>query len=248
MGDLTNLEGRLAVITGASRGIGKGLAEVFAERGMKLGLCARSACGVAGAEQVTERIDVTEPGALAGFCEQVAATFGPIDLWINNAGVLEPVGPLRSVSSSDFAHHLDINLMGVFEGTQAYVNHVRERAGGGVLVNMSSGAAQKGYAGWSAYCASKGAVDRLTECVALEEEAVGLRAHAVAPGVVDTHMQELIRACGPERFPMVERFRKMKARESFNSPRWVAEHILELVFGPEGPGRPVVIRLPNEVD
>ena len=243
-----NLKGRVAVITGASRGIGLGLAEVFASKGMKLGLCARSACGVTGAEQVTERIDVTEPGALTGFCDQVAAAFGPIDLWINNAGVLEPIAPLRDISSADFSHHMDINLMGVFEGTQAYIRHVRGRAGGGVLVNMSSGAAQKGYAGWSAYCAGKGALDRLTECVALEEADCGLRAHAVAPGVVDTHMQELIRNCDVDRFPMVERFRKMKANQRFNSTRWVADHILELAFGPDGPGQPVVIRLPNEVD
>ena len=92
-------------------------------------------------------------------------------------------------------------MLGVLFGTQAFVRHLRRRGGEGVLVNVSSGAARKPYAGWSVYCAAKAAVDRMTECVALEEAAHGLRAYALAPGVIDTDMQALIRATPAARFP-----------------------------------------------
>ena len=115
-----------------------------------------------------------------------------------------------------------------------------------MLINISSGAAWQGYAGWAAYCASKAGVDRLTEVVHLEERAAGLRAYAVAPGVVDTHMQELIRGSALEDFPEVERFRELKRSGGFNSISFVASHLLELAFGsamaPEGP----LVRLPQE--
>jgi NAD(P)-dependent dehydrogenase (short-subunit alcohol dehydrogenase family) len=115
--------------------------------------------------------------------------------------------------------------------------------GGGVLVNISSGAALKGRAGWAPYCAGKAAVDRLTEAVALEEAEVGLRAYAVAPGVVDTAMQERIRSSTEAEFPDVERFRELQRAGAFNTPRFVADRLLDLV---ETPPPSVVLRLPPE--
>ena len=117
-----------------------------------------------------------------------------------------------------------------------------------MLINISSGAAWHGYAGWAAYSAGKAAVDRLTESVQLEEEAHGLRAYAVAPGVIDTGMQTLIRACTKENFPEVERFREMKRDDAYNTPGFVAEHLLAIAFDPTRHPEEVAFRLPNEKD
>lgn len=240
-------DGRVAVITGASRGLGAGMAEHFAGEGVRLGLCSRGAPALADSEAVLgAQLDVSDGAAVEAFAQAVIARFGRIDLWINNAGILDPIAPLRDIGSAQFARQLTVNVLGVVHGTQSFVRHVRGRQGGGVLVNISSGAARKPYSGWSAYCATKAAVDRLTECVAIEEADAGLRAHAVAPGVIDTDMQRAIRATSEERFPLRDKFVQMKRDESFSSPAWVARHLLDLAFGPD-PGRWAVLeRLPAE--
>ncbi|MGH2685962.1 MAG: SDR family NAD(P)-dependent oxidoreductase [Actinomycetota bacterium] len=234
----------VAVVTGASRGLGAGLAERFLKRDVRVAGCARTEPALPGA--LTAAVDVTDAAAVTAFTERVAAELGPIDLWVNNAGVLEPVGPLRDLDPDDVEAHLRVNIMGVVHGTQAYARHVRSRDGGGVLVNISSGAALRGRAGWAAYCAGKAAVDRITEAVQLEEEDAGLRAHAVAPGVVDTDMQVQIRATDPSRFPDVGRFHELKRQEAFNTPAYVADQLLAISFDPAHRPDSVVLRLPHE--
>lgn len=240
-----DVAGKTAVITGASRGIGAGLAQAFHEAGLNLALCARGAAAVPDGDRVVSaRFDVTDEAAMEAFCAQTEARFGAIDLWINNAGVLEPIAPLREIEAAAFRHHLDINVTGVFLGTRAYVRHLHRIGRGGVLINISSGAARNGYAGWSAYCAGKAAVDLLTESVAIEEQDIGLRAHAVAPGVIDTAMQELIRSTSPDKFPMVDKFLAMKENDTFSSPEHVAREMLALAFDPARASDPVRTGLP----
>ena len=232
-------------MTGASRGIGAAFAKGFAERGLRLGLCARGAPALADGERVVAmRVDVRDEAAVEAFAARVVERFGRIDLWINNAGVLEPIAPTRDVAVADFREHIDTNLTGVFRGTRTFVRHLRARGGEGVLINVSSGAAWSAYAGWGAYCAGKAAVERLTEVVALEEAEHGLRAYSVAPGVVDTHMQELIRAASPDDFPMVDRFLEMKRDEAFNAPEFVAEQFLAIAFDPDARPETVAHRIP----
>ena len=133
------------------------------------------------------------------------------------------------------------------------MNHVRSTrksiGGDATLVNVSSGASSNGYAGWGAYCSSKGGVDRLTECAFLEEsgeEGYNFRAYSIAPGVVDTDMQAAIRSSSREDFPMLDKFLEIKAGNSFNTPRYVADCFLRLALQ-EGPQTsPVTQRLPNE--
>jgi benzil reductase ((S)-benzoin forming) len=245
------LEGRVAVITGASRGLGAGLAARFAEVGVRLGLCARhepvAPAGPDGAAgTVTASVDVTDAGAVDRFAKAIADRLGPIDLWINNAGLLEPIAPLRDADPAQLEAHVRTNVLGVLYGSRAYVRHVRRTNRGGVLVNISSGASTSVYQGWSAYCASKAAVDQATRVVAAEEADAGLRAYAIAPGVVDTDMQAMIRATSPEAFPAVERFRKMAETSEFNSPQWVADHILAAAFDPSAEPSDIVWRVPTD--
>lgn len=236
-----------AVITGASRGIGGALATAWAARGIRLGLCSRSTPVLPdGPHVVAARLDVTDEKALDDFVARVECRLGVIDCWVNNAGILGPIAPLRDVDVDAFRRHVDVNLTGVFLGTRAFVRHRRANGGGGVLLNLSSGAAQSAYAGWSAYCAAKAGVDRLTECVQLEEAASGLRAHAVAPGVVDTEMQALIRATPSERFPALPRFLALARENRFNTTAFVAERLLAIAFDPDARPDGVVVRLPWE--
>jgi benzil reductase ((S)-benzoin forming) len=247
----TVVAGRVAVITGASRGLGAGMADRFAERGVHLGLCARHQptppLAAGDAPVVTAAVDVGDAVAVEQLAEMVADRLGPIDLWINNAGVLEPIAPLRDADPAELEAHVRTNVLGVVHGSRAYARHVRARPGhAGVLVNVTTGAASYPYAGWSAYCASKAAVDQLTRVVALEEADAGLRAYAIAPGVVDTDMQAAIRATDPDAFPAVERFHRLAEAGAFNSPAWVADHVLAAAFDPAATPPDVVWRVPDE--
>lgn len=240
-----NLHGKTAVITGASRGLGAGLARDFHARGMNLGLCARSSLPLDGtARSVSTRLDVGDAKAVDAFAAQVIERFGAIDLWINNAGVLAPIAALRDVSDADAEAHWRINVNGVLHGTRAFVRHLRTRGGEGVLINVSSGAARNPYAGWSIYCAGKAAVDRMTECVQEEERAAGLRAYAVAPGVIDTDMQAEVRGSDPSAFPQLPRFLELKRQGAFNTPEIVAEHLLAIAFDPERRPTQVCVQVP----
>lgn len=235
------------VITGASRGLGAGMAQYYHEQGHKLGLCSRSQpCLENDDRTIGQSVDVRDAAAVEAFTQEVAKQLGPIDLWIGNAGVLEPMRQIREVTLEEFDACMQINVSGVFNGTKSFIEHVRSRDGEGTLVNISSGAALKGYASWGAYCASKAAVDRLTECALLEEADSGLRAYAIAPGVIDTDMQTTIRAATAEQFPMVQKFLDLKTNEAFNTPPYIAQKILDLATQ-SGPQRePVVQRLPEE--
>ena len=210
----------MIVVTGASRGLGAGLVDAFAAAGHQVHGCSRSS-----------GVDVTDSSALEAFAAGVGA---PIDLWVNNAGVLGPLGPVAEVDPADVEAHLRVNVLGVLNGTQAFLRH---RSPGGVLVNISSGAATNAYRHWGAYCASKAAVDMLTK-VAVEE---GVRAHAVSPGLVDTDMQAMLRGTD---FPDRQRFVDAEREGRFNSPAWVAHHLLDIAFGDARP--PVVWRMPDE--
>lgn len=247
MMERSSLAGRVAFVSGASRGIGAGLAERFAARGLRLVLCSRSAPALPESEGVlARRLDVRDEAGLERLVGEAEDRFGKIDLWVNNAGVLEPIGPARDVSVEAFREHLDINLTGVFIGSRCYANHVRRTGGGGVLVNLSSGAAWKAYQGWGAYCAGKAGVERLTQVIALEEAEAGLRAYAVAPGVVNTAMQEKIRETPEERFPDVSRFHELERRNEFNSVEFVADEFLAIAFDPARRPEEVALRLADE--
>lgn len=239
--------GKIAVITGASRGLGAGLAERFLARGVKVAACARQRPQLSGdaSQLLSLSADVTDADAMDGLCAAAVERFGRVDLWINNAGLLAPIGPLRDNDPAEFALHVQVNVTGVFTGSRAFIRHLHQRGGDGVLLNISSGAARNAYAGWSAYCAGKAAVDRMSEAIALEEAGHGLRVHAVAPGIIDTDMQTMIRDCTPEQFPRVQKFLDLKANGAFSSPAFVADQMLELAFDPAA-DVPVLTTLPLE--
>lgn len=243
-----SLEGRVAVVTGASRGLGAGLAERFAQAGLRLGLCAthtpEAPHGWAAASWC-EAVDVSDAASVERFADAVAARFGPIDLWVNNAGILEPIGPHRDLDPDAVRRALAVNIGGVDNGSRAFTRRARTWPDGPrVLVNISSGASRSVYPGWSVYGATKAAVDHLTEIIAAEEPGVVCR--SVAPGVVDTDMQALIREQDEAAFPAVERFRELARTGAWNTPAWIGEHLLGLLAGTWSTAE-VVVRVPDQM-
>ena len=243
--------GRVAVVTGASRGLGAGLAVHFAAAGMHLGLCARHTPALAARTRPTAHdgrvvraetpvvaaVDVTDRAALERFADEVVARFGRIDLWVNNAGLLGDIRPVADADPAASARTVAVNVTGTLHGSAVFAAHVRRRSGPGVLVNISSGAATKPYEGWGAYCASKAAVDQLTRVVALEEARHGLRAYALSPAWSTPTCK---RPSGPRTSatsPRSSASAAIAADDRFNSPAWVADHILALAFGGDDPGQ-----------
>lgn len=240
------LEGKTVVITGASRGIGAGIAKACLSHGMQISVCARQAPRLdSGKAILSSAADVSDGAAVQKLADATVEKFGSIDLWINNAGVLKPIAPLRNCTSEEVQRHIDINIMGVFHGMKSFINHLRSREGEGVLINISSGASTSPYAGWGPYCAGKSAVDMLTEVAHIEEAESGLRAYSVAPGIIDTDMQELIRSTDAEDFPDVQKFHDLKRDDAFSSLEFVAESLIKLAFDPAHRPEGVCTRLPS---
>ncbi|MBX3284312.1 MAG: SDR family NAD(P)-dependent oxidoreductase [Actinobacteria bacterium] len=239
------LEGKVVVVTGASQGLGAGLCTRFAELGAAVGACARrEPRPPSGAPSLTGAVDVTDAARLERFGEAVAQALGPVDLWVNNAGVLGPVGPQRLHDPGEVERALLVNVAGVANATRTFARLARGwPAARRVLVNVSSGAARTPYEGWAVYGATKAAVDQYTRTVAVEEP--GLLCHAVAPGVVETAMQEQVRALDEATFPAVERFRRIRAEGRANSPAWVADHLAGILLGSLTPDE-VLYRVPDE--
>ena len=225
-----DLSDKVIVVTGASRGLGLGIAKVALDAGASLGLCSRSSGPWVEQPRVLhERLDVRDGTALEAFAERVCAAYGHIDLWINNAGLLGPVGPLRDADMDELAQACAVNVLGVLFGSRIYARLCARDSSTGILFNISSGAGRRAYAGWSSYCASKAAVDRLSEVVALEE--VGrLRVHAVAPGVIESDMQAEVRAMSAQQFPEVEKFRALHHDGLLASPEAAGTAMLRLAF------------------
>ena len=195
------MQGKVVVITGASRGIGAAAARVFVAAGAKVALLARSADDIEalarelGGDAVSVVCDVADPVSVDAAMAAVLARWGRIDVLVNNAGVIDPIARLADADPVLWARAIDVNLKGVFFGIRAALPIMRAQ-GGGTILTVSSGAAHAPLEGWSAYCASKAGAAMLTRAAHLEEAAQGLRIMGLSPGTVATGMQVAIRASG----------------------------------------------------
>jgi NADP-dependent 3-hydroxy acid dehydrogenase YdfG len=198
------LSGKAVVLTGASRGIGAAAAEALAWEGAALLLLARSAEAIAalaarlrrdGAQVEAVACDVAEYGQVAAAVTRANEVFGRVDVLINNAGVIEPIGPLATADPRAWTHATDINFKGVFNGMRAVLPGMRAQHSG-VIVNLGSGAAHNPLEGWSHYCAAKAATHMLTRCAHLENRGRGIRVFSLSPGTVATDMQRAVKASG----------------------------------------------------
>jgi len=198
---MTDLTGKVALITGASRGIGEAAAREFAKAGAKVVLVARSRDRIAELAGEIGENAVAVPCDIARYWEVEAAVnaalqaFGRIDILIGNAGVLQPITHLADADPDDWGQVIDVNIKGVFNGMRAAIP-VMAANGGGTIITVSSGAAHAPLEGWSAYCTSKAGAAMLTRAAHLENADKGLRIMGLSPGTVATQMQRDIKASG----------------------------------------------------
>ncbi len=201
---MSELSGKAAIVTGASRGIGAAAARELAKQGVSVVLAARSEKEIAkvaaeisaeGGQAKAVACDVTEYNDVARCVTACRDHFGRLDILVNNAGVIDPIARLAESDPTQWDQVVDINLKGVYHGLRAAIP-VMQAQGGGVIVNISSGAATGALEGWSHYCATKAAVLSLTRCADKEYRDQGIRVVGLSPGTVATDMQVSIKASG----------------------------------------------------
>ena len=195
------MQGKVVVITGASRGIGAAAAIAFAHKGALVALLARSGAqiedvaGKIGADAMAVQCDVADWASVQTAMAAVVNRYGRVDVLINNAGVIDPISFLADTDPNDWARAIATNLSGVFHGLRAALPIMRSQRSG-TVINVSSGAATSPYEGWGAYCASKAGALMLTRSAHLEEASNGIRVLGLSPGTVATEMQIKIKASG----------------------------------------------------
>ncbi len=195
---------KVALITGASRGIGEATAYEFSRQEITVLLAARSADRLATIKEVirsrggrAESIvcDVSSSKDVKQAVLLATERYGRLDILVNNAGVIEPINRLEDSEPDDWSRAIDINLKGVYNGIR-YAAPVMAEQGGGTIINISSGAATSALEGWSHYCASKAGVLSLTRCADKEFREKDVTVIGLSPGTVATDMQTAIRRSG----------------------------------------------------
>jgi meso-butanediol dehydrogenase/(S,S)-butanediol dehydrogenase/diacetyl reductase len=196
-----NLEGRSALVTGATSGIGYAIAREFAAGGARLMLTGRNeAAGAALAADIGARFiagDIADPAFPDRLVAETVAALGSLDILINNAGINHR-GSVLETSDADWARVMDVNVTGLMRCSRAALRHMVS-AGRGSIVNIASDFAVVAGTCEAVYCTSKGAVLQLTKAMALDHGGQGVRVNAVCPGDIETPMLlEEIRAGGEE--------------------------------------------------
>jgi NAD(P)-dependent dehydrogenase (short-subunit alcohol dehydrogenase family) len=189
--------GLTALVTGASRGIGRAIALELARHGARVACVATSAANAAatvaaidaaGGDARAYGCHVERGAEVAALFAAVAADLGPVDVLVNNAGVSKPMATLDMTEAS-WDEHMDVNAKAIFLCAQAAARQMIA-TGGGVIVNIGSILGRNAFPATLGYCASKAAVDHMTRVLAIEWARHGIRVNCVAPGYIDTDMIE----------------------------------------------------------
>jgi NAD(P)-dependent dehydrogenase (short-subunit alcohol dehydrogenase family) len=200
-----SLTGRVVAITGGGRGIGRAIAQALARQGARVAVgdldrnSAEQTAADLGEPALGLELDVTDHAALIAFLDEVEQRLGPLDVVVNNAGIM-PVTPLAEESAESIARQLDLNLRAVIHGTQEAMRRMVPRRTGHI-VNVSSVAGRSGFPHLATYCATKHGVVGLSEAARQELRGTGVEISVVMPSVVKT---ELTAGLAESRVPAVE--------------------------------------------
>lgn len=196
--------GRVVLVTGGGRGLGRALVQTLLRDGARVATCARTASDLRDLERLARpdallaiEADVADATSMEAFAAAAAERFGRIDGLVVNASVLDDRVPLREIDPADWRRVIDVNLTGAFHACRAVIAHMR-RSGGGSIVAVSSGVGDRPRARWGTYAVSKWALEGFARNLALEESDAGIRVNIVDPGAMRTAMR---RAAYPDEDP-----------------------------------------------
>lgn len=212
------LENKVAVITGGARGIGRAIATRYAAEGARVvvadinGAEAETVAGEIGHGAIGVGLDVTKQASIDAMVASVVARAGRIDILVNGAGIFE-MAPVLEVTRDSYAKQFAVNVEGLLFTLQAVARQMVAQGEGGKIINFSSQAGRRGEALVAVYCASKAAVISLTQSAALGLIKYGINVNAIAPGVVDTPMWDVVDAAFAkyENLPLGEKKRQVGA-------------------------------------
>ncbi len=224
---------KVVLITGASRGIGKATALLFAENGAKIGVNSSKSDGAAVADMIREKGgnavfvqgDVSNPKSAGTIVKKTVDAFGRLDVLVNNAGIVIP-GCLENTSEEDFDLTMGINVKGTFFMSKYAVHEMKRQQKGGVIVNIASVAGLKGHMDRAVYCASKGAVIALSRAIAADHVKDNIRVNVVCPGTTYTPaIEEKIRTA-PDPAAMESAFMQRQPMGRLGSVEEIAHAVL----------------------
>ena len=188
-----SLAGKVALVTGGSRGIGFHTAKILSENGATVVITSKNPTRLKDSVSILSNTigieaDIRNENSVKKVVEQTIEEFGKLDILVNNAGIFPKIQKLHEIEESDWKDVLDVNLTGQFRFTKACIPYLQKTSG--TIINISSDAGLKAYSGFNAdaYSASKAALIILTKCWALEYSKDKIRVNCICPGVVDTDM------------------------------------------------------------
>jgi NAD(P)-dependent dehydrogenase (short-subunit alcohol dehydrogenase family) len=206
----SSLEGRVAIVTGSNQGLGLAIARAYVKAGASVMMCARdqallseardavAALAAPGQRVEAQRADVASEADVAALVDATISRFGRLHILVNNAGVYGPMGPIEDVDWATWTRAMDININGSVLPLRAVLPHFKAHRYGKV-VQLSGGGATNPLPRITAYAASKAAIVRLMESVALDVKEFGIDINSVAPGALNTRLMDELMAAGANR-------------------------------------------------
>jgi NAD(P)-dependent dehydrogenase (short-subunit alcohol dehydrogenase family) len=223
------LQNLVTIVTGASQGLGRAIAEAFVQEGAHVAICARDSNLLATVRSRLEELatsgqrilayagDVSSQDQMQELFQRTEQEIGLVDVLVNNAGVYGPKGPSESVNLEEWSRALEINLLGTFIPTRFAVDQMKKKRSG-KIINLSGGGATNPLPRLSAYAASKAAVVRLTETLAEELREHSIMVNAIAPGALNTRLLDEVLEAGPESVGSEFYEKALKQRETGGAP------------------------------